>query len=157
MKNVASLVVILSLTTALRLSAQHAGHGTANTPGATAQPPRSTRLESVTYEPKESEGPVTFAVAPVWDRGRLELRLSANTHSGDLAAIDLWKAVRVVAGPDTLRPAGAEPLAGHHAQARVSFLLPEAPDEFTVVLQHDSLATPRELRWQRRGAGAATP
>lgn len=93
---------------------------------------------------------MAFEVAPVWDRGRLELRLAVNTHSGDLAAIDLWRAVRVIARGDTLAPAGAEPLAGHHARARVSFLVPSVPDDFTVLIQDDSTQAPRVLRWRDR-------
>lgn len=93
---------------------------------------------------------MAFDVAPVWDRGRLELRLSANTHSGDLATIDLWRAVRVIARGDTLAPVGAEPLAGHHAQARVSFLIPDAPADFTVLIQDDSTRAARVLRWRDR-------
>lgn len=151
------LVLALQVLVTAPLVAQHAGHGSP----APASAPRSTALRTtaVVFGPQRSGGPVAFEVAPVWDRGRLELRLSASTESGDLSTIDLWNAVRLVTGTDTLAPAGAEALSGHHAQARVSFLVSRLPTDFTVLIRDDTLQAPRALRWRDQDGqgGRRTP
>ena len=78
---------------------------------------------------------VSFELTPrAADAGRLAIALRANTHSGDLAEIDLAKAMRLHVGGESFAPVEAPSLSGHHDGGSVVFEPGSAPAHFDVTI-----------------------
>lgn len=67
--------------------------------------------------------------------GRFRLDATFNTHSGDLADLDLMSATELHVGGRTIRPVSALTLHGHHARGRLEFALDKMPDAFEIVIR----------------------
>jgi len=79
---------------------------------------------------------VSFNVTPiVGEDGRLVIELRANTHSGDLATLNLKEAISLKVGEQTYTPVEAGTLSGHHASAKVVFEPEGRPEHFSVTIR----------------------
>ena len=138
------IALVAALVGAAPLSAQHGSHG---------GPPRApSTSHDVTpppalFPPQESAGAVTLLMAPRWAEGRLTVLVSATTHQGDLAAVDLAKAVALRVDGQVIAPASATALKGHHARATIVFPLAERPERFTLEIRGVPDGERRELAW----------
>lgn len=128
-KRVASIVVAMALFSATGLSAQEQ----ANTDGG--------------YETQESAGTVALELQPRWADGLLLVEVSANTHSVDLATLDLAGDVRLVVDEVEYAPVEAGSLSGHHARATLRFEVPERPAAFRIMIQDVPDSPLRILSW----------
>lgn len=99
------------------------------------------------YEAQESAGSVTLELQPRWSDGQFVLELSANTHSVDLASLDLAGDVRLVVGETEYAPVEAGSLSGHHSRATLTFEIPERPTEFHIMIQDVPDSPLRILSW----------
>ena len=128
------------------LAAQHGGHGGSSPASA---PRRDTPQPSlpVLFPPQESEGEVALVVAPRWGGGKLTVVLLANTHSVDLAPIDLLRVIVLRVGGQALRPESATALTGHHARATVVFPLERSPASFALEIRGVPDVEVRTLAW----------
>ena len=97
--------------------------------------PSNNGSASETYATRSNEGEVAFALTPrTATDGSLTIDIQANTHSGDLAEVDLRKVVTLQADGITYRPASATSLSGHHAAGSATFALARVPARFTVTM-----------------------
>ena len=87
------------------------------------------------YETRSSRGEISFDLTPREPAdGRFTIDIRANTHSGDLADLDLRHIVALEAGGQIYRPASATKLGGHHAAGSVTFEIARVPDRFAVTI-----------------------
>jgi len=87
------------------------------------------------FATRKSQGEVGIQLTPrAAAGGRLVLELRADTHSGDLATLDLGSLVTLESAGKTYRAVESSPLSGHHGTGSVTFELGVKPDRFTVVL-----------------------
>lgn len=97
---------------------------------------------------KSTQGEVSFDLTPRTVPGEgIEVAVRVNTHSGDLADLDLRKAMVLEAGGQTFEPASATELTGHHAQSTVRFTLDEVPDRFAVTISGVRSLPPQRVEW----------
>lgn len=96
-----------------------------------AQEPDQQRL----FETKSSQGEVSLELTPrVTDDGGLLIDLTANTHSGDLADLDLATLVSLSVGDQTYRPVAVTGLEGHHSEGSITFEAAPIPESFAIVI-----------------------
>jgi hypothetical protein len=129
-KRVATIVVAMGLVSATGLTAQE-------------QPSNAGG-----YETQESAGAVTLELQPRWADGLLLVEVSANTHSVDLATLDLAGDVRLVVDEVEYAPVEAGSLSGHHARATLRFEVPERPAAFHLMIQDVPDSPLRILSWR---------
>lgn len=100
------------------------------------------------YATRSSGGEVSFEITPrgMVD-GRFVVDVRANTHSGDLAEVDLGGVVALAVDGRELRPARADRLQGHHAAGSVAFQISPAPARFEIVLRGVRSMPARRLQW----------
>lgn len=103
------------------------------------------------YEAQESAGTVTLELQPRWADGVMLLEVSANTHSVDLASLDLAGDVRLVVDEVEYAPVEAGSLSGHHARATLRFEVPNRPASFRLVIQDVPDFPLRLLSWPAGG------
>lgn len=99
------------------------------------------------YETQESADTVTLEVQPRWADGLLLVEVSANTHSVELATLDLTGAVRLVVDEVEYAPVDAGSLSGHHASTTLRFEVPERPAAFRILIQDVPDSPLRILSW----------
>ena len=88
-----------------------------------------------TYSSRSSDGEVAFTIGPRGvETGRFVVDVRVDTHSGDLAEIDLKEAMSLHAEGRVYAPVEAVLLSGHHAQGPVAFELSTAPREFAIAV-----------------------
>jgi hypothetical protein len=126
------------------LAAQHGGHGG---PPPASSTSRDAAPPPVLFPPQESPGAITLLMAPRWAEGRLTVLVSATTHAGDLATVDLAKAVELRVGGQMIAPTSATALKGHHARATLVFPLADRPERFTLEIRGVPDVEPRTLVW----------
>jgi hypothetical protein len=74
------------------------------------------------FATKKTSGDVSFALTPRTTAEReLIVEVRADTHSGDLADLDLARLISLETGGSVYRPVAATRLGGHHGQASVTF------------------------------------
>jgi hypothetical protein len=139
-----TITLLAAFVGAAPLAAQHGGHGG---PPATSAPPRDAAPPPALFPPQESAGAVTLLMAPRWAEGRLTVLVSATTHAGDLAAVDLAKAVELHVGGQVIAPSSATALKGHHARATLVFPLADRPERFTLEIRGVPDLEQRTLAW----------
>lgn len=100
------------------------------------------------YPPLTSAGEVSLTVQPEWRDSVLVFRISVDTHSVELAGIDLARAARLTleGGPE-IAPVQAESLGGHHGAAEVVFRMPQRPFRFTLLVRGIPDVEERRLEW----------
>lgn len=140
-----AVVLLATLIPSAPARAQHGGHGP--TPPPRPRTAEATAAAMVVYAPQESAGEVTLSLAPRWSDGKLVVLLAANTHSVDLAQIDLGQALRLVVNGETIAPSAADSLKGHHARARVVFPVPREPSQFTLEIRGVPDVETRTVQW----------
>lgn len=133
------------------LAAQHGGHGG---PPPAPSAARDAAPRPVFFSPQESAGAVTLLMAPRWAEGRLTVLVSATTHTGDLSAVDLAKAVELHVSGQVITPTSATALTGHHARAALVFPLAERPERFTLEILGVPDVERRTLAWPAAPATA---
>lgn len=110
---------------------------------------------SVTAEPawskepaRSNEGAVQFTLTPRGiSGGQFRVDIAVNTHSGNLADLDLAKATELRTGGKTLHPVEAPALRGHHARGRLEFALERVPDTFEIVIRGVRSMGDLTFRW----------
>jgi hypothetical protein len=97
---------------------------------------------------RTNEGAIMFSLTPVGVKdGRFEVKVSVNTHSGDLASLDLQATtVLRVAGKD-YRAVAPVPLDGHHTVGRLLFPLGQLPERFEIVIRNVGTLGDLTFRW----------
>lgn len=142
------MATLVGMVAAAPLAAQHAGHGGQSAmPRPTRDSGKAPSSAPAVFAPQESPGQVSLTLAPYWTDGRLVVRLAAKTDSGDLAEIDLARALTVIVNGTRVAPDSAGTLSGHHARAVVAFKVPTRPDAFVLQVQGVPDVAHRELRW----------
>jgi len=97
------------------------------------------------FSTRSTAGSVSLDLTPRLEaNGHLSIAVRANTHSGDLADLDLASLMTLQVGSKTYRPTAAGRLGGHHASATVTFAVEGRPSRFSV-----TLAPVREMPEQR--------
>ena len=85
---------------------------------------------------RSSAGEVMFVLTPrAVSDGHFLVDVQVNTHSGDLAQLDLQAATELRVAGQTLRPVAPVTLRGHHARGRLEFALARAPDAYEIVIR----------------------
>lgn len=97
------------------------------------------------YPTRSSRGDISFDLTPrLTGDDQLVVNVRANTHSGDLADLDLKTLVSLQAEGRTHHPIAATGLRGHHAAGSVTFALDARPERFAI-----TMATVRGMGEQR--------
>jgi hypothetical protein len=78
---------------------------------------------------------VGFKLEPTYEEGKLVFSVRVDTHSGELADLDLKKSALLLIDGRKVAPIEAPRLKGHHAGGRLVFPLDEAPTRFAVELR----------------------
>jgi len=111
-------------------------------PGAGAQPAWSQKPE------RSNAGAVQFVLTPKdVSGGRFRVDIVVTTHSGDLASLDLSAAAELRVNGQTLRPAKAPALRGHHVRGRLEFALAQLPETFEIVIRGVGTQGDLTFRW----------
>jgi hypothetical protein len=80
--------------------------------------------------------------------GKLVVKYFANTHSVSLGNYNLLESTSLRVGEETLKPAEADDLYGHHPKGRITFLLDELPEVFTIVIRGIPAVGERIYEWK---------
>ena len=100
-----------------------------------------------TYQTRSSEGDISFRLTPrVSTPGRLMIDVGADTHSGDLAEVNLQAVVALHVGGQAYRPVEVSSFVGHHAEGSVTFDVPDTPDRFAITIA--GVRNMKELRFE---------
>lgn len=105
-----------------------------------------------TFEEKTSKGSIALKIRPAWTDSTLVFEIAADTHSGDLANLDLRKAVRLRLNGREIEPVDATALSGHHGTATVRFRLPAPPEKFGLTLRNVGDVAEQVLEWPGSGS-----
>lgn len=100
-----------------------------------------------TYATRTSPGEVSFELTPRVEGTRLIFNVHSDTHSGDLAQIDLANAFALDAGGKTYKPVETRPMAGHHADGFVAFEVGSAPSSFSLTISGVRSSREVKLEW----------
>ncbi len=100
-----------------------------------------------TFASQTSEGEVTLELEPRWLDGELTIEVTANTHSGDLGAVNLLEQTRLLIGDTQIIASEAGSLSGHHATATILFVLDERPESFAIEIRDVPDVPVRRLTW----------
>jgi hypothetical protein len=100
------------------------------------------------YATRASTGDIAFEVTPrgMVD-GRFVIDIRANTHSGNLADLDLTKVLTLVVAGNQIQPVQADRLAGHHASSAVVFQVDSAPAQFELVVSGARALPDQRFQW----------
>lgn len=79
--------------------------------------------------------------------GKLHVRYSATTRSGDLGDYHLPDGCTLEYGDKVIRPVAADPMRGRHAEGVMIFEVDEMPDHFSVILTGFPGENHRVHRW----------
>lgn len=97
---------------------------------------------------RSNHGAVQFTLTPRdVSGGRFRVDIAVNTHSGNLADLDLAKATELRTGGKTLQPVEAPALRGHHARGRLEFALERVPETFEIVIRGVRSMGDLTFRW----------
>jgi hypothetical protein len=100
------------------------------------------------YPALTSAGEVSLTVQPEWRDSVLAFRVSAESHTVELAGIDLVRSMRLMLdGAPAIAPAQAGALGGHHAAAEVEFRATQRPSRFTLLIRGIPDIEERRLEW----------
>lgn len=81
------------------------------------------------------------------ENGRLKVEISANTHSVDLGEVNLQEQTILEFAGDTLKPASAPRLSGHHASGVLEFETGGEISAFTIRIRGIPLEEERVFAW----------
>jgi hypothetical protein len=97
---------------------------------------------------RSNQGEVEFTLTPRdVSGGRFRVDIVVNTHSGNLADLDLMRAVELRVDGRVLRPVNAPALRGHHSRGRLEFELDRMPEAFEIVIGTLPTGSPLTFRW----------
>src|SRR6186997_2237532 len=100
-----------------------------------------------TYATQTSPGEVTFELTPRMEGTRLVVNVHSDTHSGDLAEIDLARAFTLEIDGKSFKPVETKPLGGHHADGAVAFEVGSAPKAFSLTISGVRSSPDVKLAW----------
>jgi hypothetical protein len=83
------------------------------------------------------------------DGSRLVVTVHSDTHSGDLAEIDLARAFTLDVGGKALKPVETKPLGGHHSDGFVAFDVGTAPEAFSLTISGVRSSRDVKLTWPK--------
>lgn len=87
------------------------------------------------YATRSNEGEISFQLTPQAPaNGRLTVSVRADTHSGDLAEVDLRRVMQLHAAGKAYRPVSASTLGGHHSAGSVVFEIERLPSSFSITI-----------------------
>ena len=81
--------------------------------------------------------------------GKLEVDISANTHSVDLSQFDLKEITTLEINEEILKPISATTLAGHHSSGRLVFNLERRIDSYVIVIEGVPMQQNRRFVWDK--------
>jgi len=102
-----------------------------------------------TYATQTSAGEVSFELTPRMEGTRLVVTVHSDTHSGDLAEIDLAKAFTLELDGKSLKPVETKPLGGHHSDGLVAFEVGAAPKTFSLTISGVRSSRDVKLVWPK--------
>jgi len=102
---------------------------------------------SAGYATRTSSGEVSFDITPRLQGSRLVFNVHSDTHSGDLADLDLGKAFTLDADGKVYKPTETRPLGGHHSDGAVAFDVGTAPSRFSLTISGVRSARDVKLDW----------
>ncbi|HXK19077.1 MAG TPA: hypothetical protein VNG33_14795 [Polyangiaceae bacterium] len=102
---------------------------------------------SAGYATRTSSGEVSFAITPRLEGSRLVFNVHSDTHSGDLADLDLGKAFTLDADGKVYRPVETRAFRGHHSDGAVAFDVGTAPSRFSLTISGVRSAQDVKLAW----------
>ncbi len=79
--------------------------------------------------------------------GKLEVDISANTHSVDLSQFDLKEATTLEMNGKRLKPISATTLAGHHSSGRLVFDLGKRINSYAIIIEGVPMEQNRRFVW----------
>jgi hypothetical protein len=80
--------------------------------------------------------------------GKLVVKYFANTHSVSLGNYNLKESTSMKVGEEAFKPAKADDLYGHHPKGKITFLLDDLPDSFTIVIRGIPAVDERVYEWK---------
>jgi hypothetical protein len=97
---------------------------------------------------RSNQGAIMFRLTPqgVVD-GRFTVEVRVDTHSGDLADLNLEEATVLRIGGATHRPMSPVKLGGHHARGTMVFALRQVPQNFEIVIKSVGSMGDLTFRW----------
>ncbi len=118
------------------------------TKGSGAPPADTTSksAEPARYATRSVKGEVSLELTPQMTNQGLVVTFHPETHSGDLADIDLAK-VRLEADGKTYEPLASKPMSGHHGDGSVTFDLKTAPQRFSITMGEVRGSGPLRFEW----------
>lgn len=88
------------------------------------------------YAERKNNGEVSFSLRPRGiEKGQFIIEIRVDTHSGNLAEIDLRKAVTLRAGGVDYKPVDASSMLGHHYRGTLAFALDAVPQNFEIKIR----------------------
>ena len=99
------------------------------------------------YAAKTSSGEVSFELTPRMQGSRLVINVHSDTHSGDLAEIDLAKTFTLEVSGKSFKPVETKPLGGHHSDGFVAFDVGSAPSAFSLTISGVRSSPDTTLKW----------
>lgn len=118
------------------------------TPETSPQVESSEEAATPGYATRSNTGDVMFDLTPRGiEDGRFLVDVRVNTHSGDLATVDLQASSRLRVGTTDYAPLEAVPLSGHHSMGVLAFDLDEAPESFEIVISGVRSLEDLSFRW----------
>ena len=84
----------------------------------------------------------------IYENGKLVVRYFANTHSVSLGNYNLLESTILIIGEKTFKPVEADDLNGHHPKGRITFLVDEIPEVFSIVIKGIPAVEERIYEWK---------
>jgi len=102
-----------------------------------------------TYATQTSAGEVSFQLTPRMEGTRLLVTVHSDTHSGDLADIDLAKSFTLGVDGKAFEAVETKPLGGHHSDGFVAFNVGAAPKSFSLTISGVRSSRDVKLTWPK--------
>ena len=83
-----------------------------------------------------------------YENGKLVVRYLANTHSVSLGNYNLLESAILKIGEKTFKPVEADDFNAHHPKGRITFLVDELPEVFTIVIKGIPAVEERIYEWK---------
>lgn len=99
------------------------------------------------FPSRTNDGAISFTLTPRSEKGNLVVEVRANTHSGDLATLDLTRAMVMEVEGKIFHPTMAGSLTGHHASTTVTFEPGVIPAAFAIKLASGRESGNLVFRW----------
>ncbi len=99
------------------------------------------------YATRSSNGEVSLELTPHMTNRGLVVDFHPETHSGELADIDLATVVKLEADGKTYSPVASTRMSGHHGDGSVTFDVKAPPGRFAVTISDVRGSGPQRFEW----------